>query len=432
MRFHVDACAPDLVAGWIDDNGPIEQLEVQINGKHTQIIAGNLYREDLQLAGMGDGHRAYYLPTTAELKPGDRLLFKRDGQPLMLVRVGQPQPGRQDGKVRFDTVTYSSGPVDFSAQRWRRLGRDPKAVLVGFSHVTAISRAYEQLAAQQRNRLELRFLLIEPHARHNPPWQLDGDRFEANPQIRKELEEILDDFKPDVLFASIWSNHHFVDGVSAGPEPFTFCLPDDAASATATDPPMPMAAGDGGRGNSGSLFRRIGRAAASLLRRPRERDGASNGAASQEPQQLGNETVIPYDLVRAYMMTRVQPHVDLVMTFRELTSLPVVVLAAPPPLHTLDPNGPPPPGAAEAIERYGFAPPSRRRLLWQLCERMFREEATSRGCPFLPVPPGTADADGFRSAAYIGHDWIHGNDSYGELVIEQMAEVLKVPQHASV
>lgn len=62
---HVDSCGPVFITGWVfDKNRPSEHLEIEVlmGGVRVATALANLYRSDLEKAGMGNGSCAFSLP----------------------------------------------------------------------------------------------------------------------------------------------------------------------------------------------------------------------------------------------------------------------------------------------------------------------------------------------------------------------------------
>lgn len=60
-RWHIDECSSTRIAGWIDNNGPVDAIDIAVNGRHIATLAPIDYRKDLQDAGIGDGRRSFSL-----------------------------------------------------------------------------------------------------------------------------------------------------------------------------------------------------------------------------------------------------------------------------------------------------------------------------------------------------------------------------------
>jgi len=60
-RWRIDECCATRLAGWIDDDGPVDAIDVAVNGRHIATLSPVEYRKDLQDAGIGDGRRSFSL-----------------------------------------------------------------------------------------------------------------------------------------------------------------------------------------------------------------------------------------------------------------------------------------------------------------------------------------------------------------------------------
>jgi SAM-dependent methyltransferase len=58
-RWSIDECSQVRVAGWIDDNGPVDAIDIAINGGTVATISPQMYRKDLEDLGIGDGKRGF-------------------------------------------------------------------------------------------------------------------------------------------------------------------------------------------------------------------------------------------------------------------------------------------------------------------------------------------------------------------------------------
>lgn len=58
-RWCIDECSPDRIAGWIDDDGPVDAIDIAVNGRRIVTLSPTDYREDLVDAGIGDGRRSF-------------------------------------------------------------------------------------------------------------------------------------------------------------------------------------------------------------------------------------------------------------------------------------------------------------------------------------------------------------------------------------
>jgi hypothetical protein len=59
LRFWVDCWTPTEIYGWIDDDGPVASIAIELNGKWVCNVSPDLPRPDLEAAGYGDGKRGF-------------------------------------------------------------------------------------------------------------------------------------------------------------------------------------------------------------------------------------------------------------------------------------------------------------------------------------------------------------------------------------
>jgi hypothetical protein len=70
----------------------------------------------------------------------------------------------------------------------------------------------------------------------------------------------------------------------------------------------------------------------------------------------------------------------------------------------------------------GPAPRSLRLALWRAYTDAMRMQCQEVGGIFMEPPDAAFDSDGFLHADFFGRDLIHGNPSYGRLILQQLAE----------
>ena len=58
-RLCVDECSAVRLSGWIDDDGPVDAIDIAVNGETIATLSPTRYRKDLEEAGIGDGKRAF-------------------------------------------------------------------------------------------------------------------------------------------------------------------------------------------------------------------------------------------------------------------------------------------------------------------------------------------------------------------------------------
>src|SRR5439155_12634992 len=98
LRWYIDECSPLRVSGWIDDNGPVERIEIAVNGEPVGSVLATNYRKDLADAGIGDGRRAFSFPISRHLvEPDNRVTISHNGLLLHSASVRSPRSGEAAG-----------------------------------------------------------------------------------------------------------------------------------------------------------------------------------------------------------------------------------------------------------------------------------------------------------------------------------------------
>jgi hypothetical protein len=62
--------------------------------------------------------------------------------------------------------------------------------------------------------------------------------------------------------------------------------------------------------------------------------------------------------------------------------------------------------------------------LWHVLQEILREQAEGNGVEFIAVPDGITDEDGFLKPEFTGTDATHGNQAYGQLMLNYLAQRL--------
>jgi hypothetical protein len=73
-RWHIDEFSSYWITGWIDNDGPVDQIEISINGSRIAALSPTQYRKDLEEAGMGDGRRAFLFPISKHVSEPDTVV----------------------------------------------------------------------------------------------------------------------------------------------------------------------------------------------------------------------------------------------------------------------------------------------------------------------------------------------------------------------
>jgi hypothetical protein len=91
FRFSVDCLTPAEICGWVDDDGPVGSIAVELNGKWVCSVAPNLYRPDIEAAGYGDGKRGFALSIIRHLSTAS--------------------PGKNRVALKYGDTTFYEGPI---------------------------------------------------------------------------------------------------------------------------------------------------------------------------------------------------------------------------------------------------------------------------------------------------------------------------------
>ena len=83
LCFNIERCTPSELAGWIDDDGPVPSIELELNGNWVCSVSPSIYRPDLEAAGYGDGKRGFAVSLMqyfgAAPSGGNRITLKYNG-----------------------------------------------------------------------------------------------------------------------------------------------------------------------------------------------------------------------------------------------------------------------------------------------------------------------------------------------------------------
>jgi hypothetical protein len=252
-------------------------------------------------------------------------------------------------------------------------GAMPAIFVVGFSHLGAIVRAQQVRIAAKQKTFELHSINFNLVEAYKPFFVEDKGAIIYNEAMLQDVRRCIVEKKPSLIVESLWSNQHFVLSTFNDPRPFDFVLPSE------TERPL------------------------------------CNGAE-----------LIPYDLMHEFLTERCRSAGGLGPLIRDFASVPTYTISAPPPIEDLSiiSGGSPNEAISAKVDQLGLAPAELRYKIWKLCETIFSNHSVASGIPFVPVPDATVGGNGFRKQDYYSTDWIHASDSYGELVLRQIDELV--------
>ncbi|MET0383358.1 MAG: hypothetical protein ABW032_08050 [Burkholderiaceae bacterium] len=238
--------------------------------------------------------------------------------------------------------------------------------IIGHSHTNAVRGALRRRPPQDQQRVEVMHVLVEVPDKNFSVLESDGRR-RMHPAIRHKLERA----RPGgaAVFSQLGGNiHHFV-GLFEHPRPFDFMLPDE--------PALPLLAG---------------------------------------------AQTVPYGYMAAVMRGRLTGDVALLAALRNSAPAGLRHLESPPPVEDNEycQANLPPAFLKGDYQGLKVASPAFRYKLWRLHGEILRRECARLDIGFVPCPPASMDARGFlRRDLYA--DPLHGNELYGELVLQQIA-----------
>jgi 2-polyprenyl-3-methyl-5-hydroxy-6-metoxy-1,4-benzoquinol methylase len=82
LIIYIDNLNNAEIAGWIDDDGPVPAIEIEIDGRWVCSLSPAVYRPDVEKGGIGDGRRGFVFPLAGRLGPDSVVTVKRHGTVL--------------------------------------------------------------------------------------------------------------------------------------------------------------------------------------------------------------------------------------------------------------------------------------------------------------------------------------------------------------
>jgi hypothetical protein len=133
--------------------------------------------------------------------------------------------------------------------------------------------------------------------------------------------------------------------------------------------------------------------------------------------------MIPTSMVRQSMKAHLKVMVDALLLLKQQTALPVLFVSPPPPYRSsktiVELMS-----AKRSIDKQAMQQPmhsSVRLKVWRIADEILRAEIERIGIPFLKVPSGSVDADGYLLPEMFG-DGFHAGTAYGQLVLDALVK----------
>lgn len=102
LIFYVDSLTTAQIAGWIDEDGPVPAIEVEIDGHWVCTLSPSVYRPDVEKGGVGDGRRGFAFPLAGLVGPDSIVTVKRHGAVLYENRVADAAKALSQQRWRSD------------------------------------------------------------------------------------------------------------------------------------------------------------------------------------------------------------------------------------------------------------------------------------------------------------------------------------------
>ncbi len=236
---------------------------------------------------------------------------------------------------------------------------------IGHSHLTALQRGAGLLEPDEGG--NTRVFKRMDNKLTNPKAVREAGGWDAvKPAVARAMNEILSPLASDVIVSCIGGNMHSVLGLTNSPRPFDFVLPE----------------------------------------RP-------------DLEMQGGVDVVPYGMVRRQLKTSMLPHLDMMLIARR-PGKRVLHLAPPPPIESAQHISAFPNKFADRIEEFGIAPAVLRWKFWHASVSIMQELCAEADIEFLSVPAAACTPSGFLATQCWADDPVHGNATYGALVLRNV------------
>lgn len=147
----------------------------------------------------------------------------------------------------------------------------------------------------------------------------------------------------------------------------------------------------------------------------------SGSGAAAEPRS--DVMLLPSALVRDSLHAHLKVMFDALEMAKQRTTLPLTLLSPPPPYRSSD----------QIVERMAAKrsvrqdqvpqplPAEVRLKIWQVADRLMREQVARLGIPFVDVPATAVDAEGYLLPELYG-DGFHASAAYGALLLDALLQ----------
>ena len=244
-------------------------------------------------------------------------------------------------------------------------------VCIGMSHTHSLQEAYLERQRKGLDTFSLRLFTFG-----QPPYEhgvgIEGGKVVFNRQFEEDFKAHLEETKPKAVFMYLTGAQHFLMSFINSPRPYDILMPG---------------------GNVMDL--------------------------------LPNAEVISYDLMLRNCEAA-SGMIDWLRHMSKLTDLPIYQIGLPPPVTgdeylTSQARG----DLKNQIERYGIAPESLRSKVWQICLTAVERQCAEFQIKVIRPPLEALDEKQCLLTQYRGHDAVHANAAYGDLLLDRMIGIVE-------
>jgi tRNA (mo5U34)-methyltransferase len=138
IRFHIDRCDHAVLAGWVDNGEALSSIDIDINGEWVGSLRPDLYRKDLERAGIGDGRRAFEFSLAGRLHAGENVVTISHSDSVLTahaIRYTSPDASQAvyRGPVWNSFTDWLKAEVDKEVYWFHRMELAPGFITPGWS-----------------------------------------------------------------------------------------------------------------------------------------------------------------------------------------------------------------------------------------------------------------------------------------------------------